>query len=171
MTSSHKHLGAYFLKNCSANEHIVNISEKAWTKINLLKALKFRVSKNLLKNILCIRSSALGIQCKCMGQLLVSIKLLAAVHKEATRIASGGTKRCSVARLLQDLGWEPLQISKNKNKLVTFYNFIHGLAPSYLYDLIPLRLMHLNAHHIHNFISNSNPSAIRAWNYLTSEIK
>ena len=42
-TSSHKHLGLTFSKTCSLDEHIVNISEKAWARINLLKALTFRV--------------------------------------------------------------------------------------------------------------------------------
>ena len=59
---SHKHLGLTFSKTCSWDEHIANISEKAWTRVNLLKALKFRVSrKSLEKNVFCIRSSTLGI--------------------------------------------------------------------------------------------------------------
>ena len=46
---SHKHLGLTFSKTCSWDEHIVNISEKAWTRVNLLKALKFRVSRKSLE--------------------------------------------------------------------------------------------------------------------------
>ena len=42
-TPLHKHLRLTFSKTCSWDEHIVNISEKAWTRVNLLKALKFRV--------------------------------------------------------------------------------------------------------------------------------
>ena len=115
---------------------------------------------------------------------LASKKLLDAVHIEAARIVSGGTKLCSIDKLFQELGWEPLQIRRNKHKLVTFYKILHGLAPGYLFGLIlphisetndyPLR----NADHIQNFRSNSNlfhesffPSTIRAWNKLTNETK
>ena len=48
---SHKHLGLTFSKTCSWDEHIVNISEKAWTRVNLLKALKFRVSRKSLEKM------------------------------------------------------------------------------------------------------------------------
>ena len=59
---SHKYLELTFSKTCSWDEHTVNISEKAWTRINLLKALKFRVSRQSLeKNVFRIRSSTLGI--------------------------------------------------------------------------------------------------------------
>ena len=34
-----------------------------------------------------------------------------------------------------ELGWESLQAKRNKHKPTTFYN-MHGLAPSYLSDLI-----------------------------------
>ena len=48
-TSLHKHLGLTFSKTCSWDEHIVNISEKAWARVNLLKALKFQVSRKSLE--------------------------------------------------------------------------------------------------------------------------
>ena len=68
---------------------------------------------------------------------LASKNFLDAVHIEAARIASGGTKLCSVDKLFQELGWEPLQIRRNKHKLVTFYKILHGLTPTYLLDIIP----------------------------------
>ena len=46
---------------------------------------------------------------------LASKKLLDAVHIEATRIVSGGTELCSVDILFPELGWEPLQIRKDKH--------------------------------------------------------
>ena len=46
---------------------------------------------------------------------LASKKLLDAVYLEAARIVSGGTKLCSVDKLFQELGWEPLQIRRNKH--------------------------------------------------------
>ena len=91
----------------------------------------------------------------------VTKKLLDAVHIEAARIVSGGTKLFSVDKLFQELGWEPLQIRRNKHKLVTFYKILHGLTPTYLFDLIPPRINETNdyplrnADHFQNFISKS----------------
>ena len=93
---------------------------------------------------------------------LASKKLLDAVHLEAARIVSGGTKLCSVDKLFQELGWEPLQIRRNKHKLVTFYKILHGLTPTYLLDIIPPHINETidypirNADHFQNFRSNSN---------------
>ena len=112
---------------------------------------------------------------------LASKKLLDTV--EATGIVHGGTKLCSVDKLFQELGWEQLQIRRNKHKLVTFTYSMHGLALSYFFDLVPPRISETNdyslrnADHIQNFRSNSHlfpesffPSTIRAWNNLTNEI-
>ena len=93
---------------------------------------------------------------------LASKKLLDAVHIEAARIVSSGTKLCSVDKLFQELGWKPLQIRRNKHKLVTFYKIAHELTPSYLFDLIPPHIYETNeyplrnADHFQNFRSNSN---------------
>ena len=116
-TPSHKHLGLTFSKSSSRDEHIVNISEKAWTRVNLLKALKFRVSRQSLEKLyfayvrpLLEYSDTVWYNCS-----LALKKLLDAVHIEAARIVSGGTKLCSVDKLFQELGWEPLQIRRNKH--------------------------------------------------------
>ena len=51
---------------------------------------------------------------------------------------TGATKLCSTDRLFMELGWESLQSRRNKHKPTTIYNIMHGLAPSYLSDLITL---------------------------------
>ena len=48
-TSFHKHLGLTFLNNGSWDEHVKSISEKSWSRLNLLKALKFKVSRKFLE--------------------------------------------------------------------------------------------------------------------------
>ena len=80
-------------KTCSWDEHIVNISEKAWTRVNLLKALKFRVSRQSLekKYFAYVRSLFEYSDTVWDNCSLASKKLLDAVHIEAARIVSGGT--------------------------------------------------------------------------------
>ena len=83
-----------------------------------------------------------------------------------------------------ELGWESLQTRRNKHKLTTFYKIMHGLAPTYLSDLIPPNVGQSNnyalrnADHIQGFRSNSNlfsdsffPSTIKAWNSLPNEVR
>ena len=48
---SHKHLGITLSKSCTWTEHIDNISKKVWTRLNLLRSLKFRISRMALEKI------------------------------------------------------------------------------------------------------------------------
>ena len=48
-TTSHKHLGVTFSRNCSWNEHISNITTSAWSILNLLRALKFKIKRLALE--------------------------------------------------------------------------------------------------------------------------
>ena len=64
-------------------------------------------------------------------------KKLDLIHHEAARIITGGTKLCSIQKLLSELGWETLQERRAKHKLVIFYKIINGLTPDYLSDLLP----------------------------------
>ena len=50
-TSFHKHMGLTFSNTGSWDEHAKSISEKSWSRLNLLKALKFRVSRKSLEKI------------------------------------------------------------------------------------------------------------------------
>ena len=141
-TSYHKHLGLTFSNSGTWDEHVKSISEKSWSKLNLLRSLKFRVSRKSLEKMYFayIRSvfeysDVIWDNCS-----LESKQLLDAVHVEAARNVTGATQFCSIERLFMELGWESLQTRRNKHKLTTFYKSMHGLAPTYLSDLIPLLL-------------------------------
>ena len=163
-----------------------NISEKAWTRLNLLRALKFRVSRTSLEKMymafvrpLLEYSDAVWDNCS-----LETKKQLDAIHVEAARIITGAAKLCSIEKLVFDLGWESLQSRRNKHKLVIFYKILHGLTPDYLFDIVPptvretARYNLRNSEHIQNYRASTNlfldsffPSTIRAWNSLPNEVK
>ena len=186
-TESHKHIGITFSKKCTWTEHTDNISKKAWVRLNLLRCIKFRVSRKALEKMYISFILPLLEYCD-SGWDNASTepkKKLDAIHIEAGRIISGATKLCSVERLLVELGWDSLKKKKrNKHKLVIFYRIMHGLCPNYLRDLVP-SLVHetsnyilRNANNIQTFASNTNvfynsffPSSVRAWNSLSEEIK
>ena len=50
-TNSHKHLGLTLSSSCNWSDHIKNISEKAWSRLNLLRAVKFRDSRKSLEKM------------------------------------------------------------------------------------------------------------------------
>ena len=124
-TSFHKHLGLTFSNTGSSDEHVKSISEQSWSRLHLLKALKFRVfRKSLEKIILHIYVLFWNIAILFGTIALLNKKktqLLDAVHVEAARIVTGATKLCSIDKLFIELGWESLQTRRNKHKLATFY--------------------------------------------------
>ena len=46
---SHKHLGIYFSNDCTWHHHIKYIVDKAWTRINIMRKLKFKLDRKSLK--------------------------------------------------------------------------------------------------------------------------
>ncbi|MCG8078441.1 MAG: reverse transcriptase family protein, partial [Candidatus Thiodiazotropha taylori] len=50
-TNCHKHLGLTFSSSCNWSDHVKIISEKAWSRLNLLRALKFRISRKSLSKM------------------------------------------------------------------------------------------------------------------------
>ena len=51
VAQTHKHLGLTLSSSCTWADHIGNICEQAWTRLNLMRALKFRVSRKSLEQI------------------------------------------------------------------------------------------------------------------------
>ena len=50
-STSHKHLGIICSNICSWTDHIVKVTESAWLKLNMLRALKFKINRIALENI------------------------------------------------------------------------------------------------------------------------
>ena len=149
---SHKHLGITFSKTCTWTEHIDNISKKAWVRLNLLRSLKFRVSRKAPEKMYILFIFPLLEYCDSVwdNASTESKKKLDAIHIEAGRIISGATKLCSVEKLVVELGWDSLQNRRNKHKLVIFYKIMHGLSPNYLRDLVPPLVQETSNYNLRN---------------------
>ena len=48
---SHKHLGIYFSNDCTWYHHLKYIVDKAWTRINIMRKLKFKLDRKSLEKI------------------------------------------------------------------------------------------------------------------------
>ena len=185
-TESHKHLGLTFSNTCNRNEHINKIAASAWSRLNLLRALKFRLKRHSLEKMYFsyIRPLLEYSDSVWDNASAESKKQLDAVHIEAARIITGATKLCSLEKLFAELGWESLQERRNKHKLIILYKIINGLTPQYLQDTLP-QFVHettsydlRNSNDLRNPRANTNlffnsflPSSIRAWNDLPEDTK
>lgn len=185
-TSNHKHLGLTFSNLCTWDYHVETIVESAWTRLNLLRTLKFKINRKALEKIytafvrpLLEYSDAVWDNCSSESK-----KMLDSVHVEAARIITGATKLCSIDKLLSDLGWDTLQERRNKHKLVIFFKMLNNCTPNYLSDLIPPLVQEGNPYNLRNsdhiqtihartnlFFNSFLPSTIRAWNNLPEDIK
>ena len=98
-TQSHKHLGVTLSSTCHWTDHIENMCEKAWVRLNLMRALKFRISRKSLEQIYI---SIFGHSCD--NSSSETKKKLEAIHIEAARTITGATKLCSIDKLLSEHG-------------------------------------------------------------------
>ena len=117
-SSSHKHLGLTFSNTCTWSEHIKLITDTAWSRLNLLRVLKFRIKRRALQKLYFAFIRPLLEYSALSGTtvLLKTKKKLESIHTEAARIITGATKLCYIEKLYSELGWETLQERRNKQK-------------------------------------------------------
>ena len=104
--NSHKHLGLTFSNDGTWHKHITNITSKAWTRINIMRKLKFKLDRRALEIIYFtfirpILEYACVIFDNCTQYEFNNIEK---VQLEAARIVSGTTKLVSLALLYEELG-------------------------------------------------------------------
>ena len=46
---AHKHLGTHFSNDCTWHHHVKYITDKAWTRINIMRKLKVKLDRNSLE--------------------------------------------------------------------------------------------------------------------------
>ena len=136
---SHKHLGVILSNDCTWQEHIDYIKEKAWTRINIMRRLKYDLDRKSLETnyksfIRPLLEFSDVIWDNCTQQNKNELEL---IQLEAARISTGTTKLVSVANLYIETGWETLDARRNKHKLVFFYKMFNDLTPLYLSSLVP----------------------------------
>ena len=92
-TQTQKHLGITFSSFCLWPDHNGTICEKAWIRLNLMRALKFRVSRNSLERMYFSFIRPLLEYCDSVWDNSSSEmkKKLDAIHIEAARTITGAT--------------------------------------------------------------------------------
>ena len=183
---SHKHLGIYLSDKCEWHVHLENTEKKAWSRVHLLRSLKFDLDRKSLQTmyfsfIRPVLEYADVVWDNCTQQQMNDLEK---IQLEAGRIVSGTTKLVAIDRLYRELGWLKLSERRKMHKLFLFYKMQNGLVPDYLTELVPSRVGDnttyslRNAEHLQQIHASSRlffdsflPSTIREWNRLPSDTK
>lgn len=150
--TAHKHLGLVFSNDCTWHEHLDYIKTKAWTRINIMRKLKFKLDRNSLQTIyfsfirpLLEYSDVVWDNCT-----LYEVNELEKIQHEAARIVTGATKLVSIDSLNNETGWESLAARRKKHKLQLFYKMQNSLTPDYLSSLVPDTVGNNTAYNLRN---------------------
>ena len=171
----------YLSQRCDWQKHIDFIKEKAWSRINLLRMLKFTINRKSFATIYFayIRSLleyADVLWDNCTQQQCNEIEK---IQLEAGRIVTGATKLVEIDKLYKELGWLKLSERRDLHKLFLFFKMNHGLSPLYLSNLLPLHVGELSSYRLRNaenyvgirantraYAESFLPSTLQAWNNL-----
>ena len=183
---SHKHLGVYLSQRCDWHNHIDFIKERAWSRMNLLRMIKFTIDRKSLETIyftyICsLLEYADIIVDNCSQQECNEIEK---IQLEAGRIVTGSTKLVEINKLYKELGWLKLSERRDLHKLFLFFKMDHGLAPLYLSNLLPPHVEDVTSYRLRNagnyvgihantrtYADSFLPSTIQAWNNLPDSIR
>ena len=108
-TATHKHLCLTFSSTCNWNDHVCNISDKACIRLNLLRALKFRVSrKSLEKMYIAFVCPLIEYSDIVWDNCSMETKMqLDAIHTEAARIITGQQNYATSTICTENLAGSP----------------------------------------------------------------
>ncbi len=135
---SHNHLGVTLTPNSSWNEHISNIIAKVNKCLFIMKAFKYRISRQALITYyfgfirpIVEYSDLLFDSCtKALSDMIEEIQL------EAVRTATGAKQRSSHAALYFELGWISLYDRRKMHEMFKWYTILNHLTPKYLSDTL-----------------------------------
>ena len=144
IVGTHKQLGIVLASNNKWSSHIDTIIQSTAKQVSVLRKLKYRFSKNTLNRVYCtyIRpsleyASEVWDGCTCNQ---TDARRLEQVQLNAARIVTGLPILSSLNSLYYVMGWDTLAERRTNKKLILTYKIIHNDAPSYLSDLLPIRI-------------------------------
>ena len=182
----YKHLGLIFSNDCSWHTHIKEITKKAWPRLNILRAFKYKLDRNSLERMYI---SFLRPVLEYGGTIFDNCtkedkSRIESIQIDGMRIVTGATKLCSIANMILD--GKHFRLDGRSKYFLIFYKMLHGLTPNYLNNFVPplvqensqFSLRNASNKIISTLQSSTNlhynsflPSAIREWNNLSDEIR
>lgn len=183
---NHKHLGVTLSSNGTWTSHIDNIAQSALKQVNVLRKLKFTLSKRTLSNIyITFIRPLMEYACEVWdGCFEKDAEKLEKVQLEAARIVTGLPKFANKEALYFETGWDPLVNRRQCRKITTFYKMHNRMCPEYLSNCLPPLTSDMTTYNLRN--SNDYiiprcrlrtsadsfvPSSVRLWNNLDTSIR
>ena len=181
--TSHKHLGVHLTNDLSWNKHAEETAKKANKCLGVIRPLKHRLDRRSLETLYTSYVRPVIEYADVVWDVPAdnrhTLKILDKVQKEAAKIVSGATSRCSTAELHNELGWEPLAKRRKLHRASMMHKVELGLAPTYLQELIPDRVQARTRYNLRNtedrdvplarisaYSNSFFPAATRQWNDL-----
>ena len=184
--NKHKHIGLWLEDNLGWHVHVHDICTKAQHRLNYLKQLKFRISRNTLEKIYFtfIRPILEYGDVVWLGASHSDLRKIDSIQVEAMRLVSGAPFRSNISLLYNELGWQKLSDRREHHVLVMMFKIMNGLCLTYLRNLIPpaightipYRLRNSNNYSIPKYRINTHrdsfiPTGIKLWNQLDHSLK
>ena len=134
--SVHKYLGLTFSSDLKWNNHVDDINARADKRLCQLEALRFKLNRKTLDILFISYTRPIG------DVAFDNISdgdntRLERIQKRAGETVSGAIKGTAYATIFSELGWESLQVRRERRKLILFADIVHGNAPSYLQQDLP----------------------------------
>ena len=180
----HKHLGVYITQNLRWNNHIDDIVIKSSKKLDIMKALKYKLDRKSLEII--YTSFILSVidyaDILYAGTYDSDLCKLDKIQVEAMRVVTGATARSNINALYKDTGWPTLTQRRNFHVLNLFFKIKNNLSPDYLNVIFNSIVQHDNNYNLRSqgnirnpytktesFRRSFFPYAIKMWNALPHE--
>ena len=114
----HKHLGLYFSCNGSWDYHTKITLEKAWNRVNIIRALKSKLDRHTLQIIYFSFIRPLLEYADIIWDNIPEYlkNEVDKVQNESARIVTGCTKLVSLDYLINEAGWESLRHRRKKTQ-------------------------------------------------------
>ena len=135
----HKHLGLHFSQDGSWHHQIQFIKDKAWTRINIMRKLKFKLDRKSLEIIYTAFIRPILEYGDVVWDNCAQYEKdeLEKIQHEAARIATGTTRLISIDSLYNEIKWDSLQKRRSDHRLTLFFKMKNNLTPNYLSSLVP----------------------------------
>ena len=136
--SHHKHLGVTLSSNLRWNAHLEDIVSKCTKKLDIMRALKFKLDRKSLEII--FFSFILPVidygDVLYAGTYDSDLCKLDRLQVDAMRIVTGATEKSNINLLFKECGWQRLDSRRETHVLCLMYKIVNGLSPSYLCDIL-----------------------------------
>ena len=182
----HKHLGLTLSANGKWREHIRQLTESDSKILGMMRAVKFKISRNSLNQLyisflrpLLEYASVVWHNCTFSER-----DSLEKIQHKAARIVTGLTRSTSLINLYTEIGWLSLSDRRKYQKLILTFKIINGQVPNFLCQQFPSTVGNSTIYSLRNsldietlarrteiFAKSFIPSAISLWNNLPMETK